>query len=85
MGGLKDRIRFVRVGSLDNPDLMPPDVHIFTSSKQGWVVLPPTHQSAENFYDPTATWPTESLDRLDALEAAAGIEKSWKYLWRSDS
>src|SRR5262249_19018848 len=31
--------RFVRVGTLDNPDLLPPDVHIFTSSKQPWVVL----------------------------------------------
>lgn len=82
MGGLKDRIRFVRVGSLDNPDLMPPDVHIFTSNKQAWVVLPPTDQSTEKFYDPLATWSAESLKRLDVLEAAAGIEKSWKNLWR---
>ena len=40
MNGLKDLIRFVRVGTLDNPDAMPPDVHIFTESKQPWVVLP---------------------------------------------
>jgi len=32
---------FVRVGTLDNPDHLPPDIHIFTSSKQPWVILPP--------------------------------------------
>ena len=32
-GGLGELIRFVRVGTLDNPDLFPPDVHIFTSTK----------------------------------------------------
>ena len=26
-------IRFVRVGTMDNPDLCPPDIHIYTSSK----------------------------------------------------
>ena len=24
-------VRFVRVGTMDNPDLCPPDIHIFTS------------------------------------------------------
>ncbi len=84
MGGLKDRIRFIRVGSLDNPDLMPPDVHIFTSSKQAWVVLPPADRFAEKFYDPEKTWTADSLKRLDTLEAAAGIKKSWKHQWRAD-
>jgi len=32
-------VRFVRVGTMDNPDLYPPDIHIFTSSKQPWVML----------------------------------------------
>lgn len=84
MGGLKDRIRFIRVGSLDNPDRMPPDVHIFTTSKQDWVILPPAHHSAEGFYQPVETWSQESLNRLDALESAAGIATSWKNRWRSD-
>ena len=38
--GAGDAVRFVRVGTLDNPDAMPPDIHIFTMSKQPWVVLP---------------------------------------------
>ncbi|WP_229666225.1 GFA family protein [Actibacterium pelagium] len=83
MGGLKDRIRFLRVGSLDDPNLMPPDVHIFTSTKQDWVILPPKDKSAKVFYDVDATWSPESLKRLDALDAAAGIEQPWRYLRRT--
>ncbi len=33
-------VRFVGVGTLDQPDQLAPDIHIFTSSKQPWVVLP---------------------------------------------
>src|SRR5262249_52394334 len=33
-----DRVRFVRVGTLDEPDRLPPDIHIFTSTRQPWVV-----------------------------------------------
>ena len=33
-------VSFVRVGTLDEPDRLPPDVHIFTASKQPWVQLP---------------------------------------------
>ena len=78
MGGLKEYIRFIRVGSLDNPNLMPPDVHIFTSTKQEWVVLSPAEQTAQDFYDVDATWSSDSLKRLDKLDAEAGIEKTWR-------
>ena len=63
MGGLKEYIRFIRVGSLDNPNLMPPDVHIFTSTKQEWVVLSPAEQTAQDFYDVDATWSSDGLKR----------------------
>ena len=78
MGGLKERIRFIRVGSLDNPDLLPPDVHIFTASKQPWVVLPPSDQAVEVFYKVETAWSPESVKRLDKLDAEAGLEKPWK-------
>ncbi|MGF1608657.1 MAG: GFA family protein, partial [Kiloniellales bacterium] len=39
--GAGDAIKFVRVGTLDEPDLLPPDIHIFTASKLPWVILPP--------------------------------------------
>lgn len=33
-------VAFVRVGTLDEPDRLPPDVHIFPASKQPWVAIP---------------------------------------------
>lgn len=66
-------VRFVRVGTLDNPDLLPPDVHIFTESKQPWVQLPPGTPAVPVFYDREKLWPPESLARrqkmLPAIEA----------------
>jgi len=59
--------RFVRVGTLDNPDALPPDVHIFTSSKQPWVVLPASAPAFAEFYDLKAIWSKESLARFEHL------------------
>ena len=38
--GAGPMVRFVRVGTRDQPDQLPPDIHIFTESKQRWVVIP---------------------------------------------
>jgi len=62
-------IRFVRVGTLDNPDLAPPDVHIFTASKQPWVLLPPAAPVFAEYYDPSTLWPAASLARRAAAVA----------------
>jgi hypothetical protein len=59
--------RFVRVGTLDEPDLLPPDVHIFTASKQPWVVLPSGTPAFAEFYERDALWPDASLQRREAL------------------
>ncbi len=64
-----DAIRFVRVGTLDAPDLLPPDIHIFTASKQPWVVLPPDTPAAAEYYKASELWPKESLERRAALRA----------------
>jgi hypothetical protein len=50
-GGGGDAVRFVRVGTLDEPDRLPPDIHIFTASKQPWVVLSPATPAVEEYYD----------------------------------
>lgn len=76
LGGLRERIRFIRVGTLDNPDQLPPDVHIYTCSKQPWVILQKDDQKADMFYDIKATWSPESLKRLAKIEDAAGIKIS---------
>jgi hypothetical protein len=67
MGGLRDLIRFIRVGTLDDPDLLPPDVHIYTSSKQPWVTLPAGDLAVEEFYDFEKTWSPENQERRQAL------------------
>jgi len=60
-------VRFVRVGTLDEPDRLPPDIHIFTMSKQPWVVLPPGTPVVHEYYDRNQYWPAESLERRRAL------------------
>ena len=68
--GAGDAIRFVRVGTLDDPDRLPPDIHIFTTSKQPWVVLPPGVPAVREYYDRAKLWPAASLARREALLAA---------------
>jgi hypothetical protein len=60
---------------MDNPDLCPPDIHIFTSSKQPWVMLPAGAKAVPEFYDLDAVWPTESLERRRLMrgESTANI------------
>lgn len=61
-------VKFVRVGTLDQPDHLPPDIHVFTSSKQPWVVLPPGADVVPEYYARESHWPAESLARRRALE-----------------
>ena len=60
-------VRFVRVGTLDEPDRLPPDVHIFTASKQLWVVIPSDTPSVPEYYEREKLWPAESLARRQAI------------------
>ena len=76
MSGIQDLIRFVRVGTLDNPDHLPPDVHIYTASKQPWIQLPEDILAVEAFYDFETMWSPEYLERRVALLALAEEERS---------
>jgi len=66
-GGAADLMRFVRVGTLDDPGALPPDVHIFTRSKLPWVQLPESVPAFEAYYDSKTAWPAESLARRRTL------------------
>jgi hypothetical protein len=68
--GAGDAVRFVRVGTLDEPGRFPPDIHIFTSTKQPWVVLPAGTPAVAEYYKASEHWPKESLERRAALMAA---------------
>ena len=66
-------VRFVRVGTLDSPDLLPPDIHIFTKTNQPWLQLPRGTPDVLEYYERGEYWPPESLARrqsiLPAIEA----------------
>jgi len=68
-------IKFVRVGTLDDPDRLPPDIHIFTASKQPWVVLPEGAAAVPEYYDREAFWPPDSLARRRAI---LPLIEAWK-------
>lgn len=67
--GLK--IAFVRVGTLDQPDRCPPDVHIFTSTKQQWVQLAGDVPVMKGYYQREKLWPADSLKRRAVLMGEA--------------
>ena len=62
--GIGSRIAFLRAGTLDDPDACPPDIHIFTSSKQPWVSLSHETPVVKEYYRRSAYWPAESIERL---------------------
>jgi hypothetical protein len=65
--GGRPGLRFVRVGTLDDPSVLAPDVHIYIRSKQPWTVLPAGKPAFAAYYDPEAVWPPASLARRRAV------------------
>ena len=65
--GRRRSMQFVRVGTLDDPSTLSPDVHIYTRSKLPWVRLPEGAPAFEEFYDIEKLWPPESLERRRAI------------------
>jgi hypothetical protein len=60
-------LSFVRVGTLDDPSSLPPDIHIYTRTKLPWVALPAGVPAFEADYDSKTVWPAESLQRRKAI------------------
>jgi hypothetical protein len=65
--GRRGVLRFVRVGTLDDPSALAPDAHIFTRSKLPWVRLPEGVPAFEVYYDMAKLWPAASLERRRAI------------------
>jgi hypothetical protein len=61
------KLSFIRVGALDEPAELPPDIHIYTRSKLPWVALPAGVPAVEAYYDSKTLWPAESLARRKAI------------------
>lgn len=71
-------LRFLRVGTLDDPDALPPDVHIFTASKQSWVPLPVGARVFPEYYRREEVWSAEAKTRYSALLPAINAWKAQK-------
>ena len=65
-GGLKT-LRFIRVGTLDDPTELPTDVHIYIRSKLPWITLPEGVPAFAAYYDSKSLWPAASLERRRAI------------------
>jgi hypothetical protein len=65
--GGRPALRFVRVGTLDDPTALTPDVHIYTRSKLPWVRLPEGIPAFDAYYDIKALWPAANLERRRAI------------------
>ena len=63
-GGTPGDFLFVRAGTLDRPDAVQPDVHIFTRSKVPWLELPKGARAFETFYKLAEVWSPESYERF---------------------
>lgn len=59
--------KFVRVGTLDTPDALAPDVHIFAASKQAWVTLSDNVPAYAGYYELKDVWSQDSIDRFEVL------------------
>jgi len=69
------RLRLVRVGTLDNPDLFPPEAHIWTAEKQPWIVLSdkiPAFVDAK--YEREKVWSQDGLQRRQRIAELESTE-----------
>ena len=64
--GRRPNLRFVRVGTLDQPHDVKPNAHIFVRSKVPWLELPKAAHAFDIYYDSEKEWPAESLARRRA-------------------
>ncbi len=64
------KLTYIRVGTLDDPSACPPNVQIFTSSKQPWVTLNPDIPIFEEFYKFDEVWPEAALNRMNTAFGA---------------
>jgi hypothetical protein len=72
--GHRPQIRFVRVGTLDDPSAIRPDIHIYTETKVPWLKLPKATPAFRKYYDLKKVWPRPSQQRLK--QAFAVVKQS---------
>ncbi|MEO1136221.1 MAG: GFA family protein [Pseudomonadota bacterium] len=72
--GTGETVAFIRVGTLDAPGMFPPDINIYTASKQPWVSINHEIPAVSAYYRRSEYWPEDSIERLRLARehAAAG-------------
>lgn len=60
----------LRGGTLDDPNIAPPQAHIFTRSMQSWLKLGEDIPMFDEAFNRNDVWPAASLKRYDALMAS---------------
>ncbi len=55
---------YIRVGTLEDPNLCPPDVHIFLKRKVSWFTVPKNIQGFQEMYNRNEVWAPSSLERM---------------------
>ena len=55
---------YIRVGTLEDPNLCPPDVHIFLKRKVSWFQVPKNTQGFQEMYNRNEVWAPSSLERM---------------------
>ncbi|KAB8217700.1 Mss4-like protein [Aspergillus novoparasiticus] len=60
-------ISFIRVGTLDQPRVVTPDIHLFVRSKVPWLLLPDGVLKKEELYNIEEVWTEQSILRRKAV------------------
>lgn len=68
-GAAREKVAFVRVGTLSDPVACPPDIHIYTSTKLPWVILDNRVPVVEEYYRRSQYWPDSSIHRYKSAIA----------------
>jgi hypothetical protein len=56
---------------MDDPSQCPPDIHIFTSTKQPWFTFPPGVRAVPEFYRLDEVWSDEAKERRRLMRERA--------------
>lgn len=68
-GAAGEVLSFVRVGALDDAASFTPSIHIYTSSKQPWVLLGDEVPSVAEYYSAKEHWSAQSRERAKAMRS----------------
>ena len=65
--GMGEALAFIRAGTVDDPGAVTPDIHIYTSTRQPWVILPEAVPAVPGYYRRSEYWPADSIARFKAM------------------